>query len=151
MTWTNLLTPEFLSNWPIFIKSDKIGRVTRIVYVTHGFGLAVFFMSPFFLRFYWLTIFFNSLCLSPARSSSRRTDHWTEDDRSRRGGVGQRGWSLWGGTGTGTEGGELCVHFTKGGGGEDDITAAKGGRGLADCLISQVRGSVVSGTRTLGP
>ena len=39
----------------------------------------------------------------------------TEDDRSRRGGVGQRGWSLWGGTGTGTEGGELCVHFTKGG------------------------------------
>ena len=39
----------------------------------------------------------------------------------------------------------------KGGGGEDDITAAKGGRGLADCLISQVWGSVVSGTRTLGP
>ena len=49
------------------------------------------------------------------------------------------------------EGGELCVHFTKGGCGEDDITVAKGGRGLADCLISQVRGSVVSGTRTLGP
>ena len=36
-------------------------------------------------------------------------------------------------------------------GGEGDITAAKGGRRLADCLISQVRGSVVSGTRTLGP
>ena len=34
--------------------------------------------------------------------------------------------------------------------GEGDITSAKGGRGLADCLISQVRGSVVSGTRTLG-
>ena len=48
-------------------------------------------------------------------------------------------------------GGELCVYLTKGGGGEDDITAAKGGRGLADCLISQVRGSVVSGTRTLDP
>ena len=32
------------------------------------------------------------------------------------------------------------------------ITSAKrGGRRLADCLISQVRGSVVSGTRTLGP
>ena len=40
------------------------------------------------------------------------------------------------------EGGELCPFH---------ITAAKGGRGLADCLISQVRGSVVSGTRTLGP
>ena len=48
-------------------------------------------------------------------------------------------------------GGELCVYLPKGGGGEDDITVAKGGRGLADCLISQVRGSVVSGTRTLGP
>ena len=35
--------------------------------------------------------------------------------------------------------------------GEGDITSAKGGRRLADCLISQVRGSVVSGTRTLGP
>ena len=35
--------------------------------------------------------------------------------------------------------------------GEGDITSAKkGGRRLADCLISQVRGSVVSGTRTLG-
>ena len=45
----------------------------------------------------------------------------------------------------------VCPSFTKGGGGEDDITAAKGGRRLADCLISQVRGSVVSGTRTLGP
>ena len=53
--------------------------------------------------------------------------------------------------GTGTEGGNWCVYLTKGGGGEDDITAAKGGRGLADCLISQVWGSVVSGTRTLGP
>ena len=31
----------------------------------------------------------------------------------------------------------MCL-FTKGGGGEDDITAAKGGRGLADCLSSQV-------------
>ena len=45
----------------------------------------------------------------------------------------------------------MCPNFTKGGGGEGDITAAKGGRRLADCLISQVRGSVVSGTRTLGP
>ena len=34
--------------------------------------------------------------------------------------------------------------------GEGDITSAKGGRRLVDCLISQVRGSVVSGTRTLG-
>ena len=57
-----------------------------------------------------------------------------EDDRSRRGGVGQRG--------------ENCVSISQKG--EGDITSAKGGRRLADCLISQVRGSVVSGTRTLG-
>ena len=46
------------------------------------------------------------------------------------------------------EGGELCVLVSQKG--EGDITSAKGGRRLADCLISQVRGSVVSGTRTLG-
>ena len=107
----------FIKLTHFFIKSDKIGRVTRIVCVTHGFGLAVFFMSLFFLRFYWLTIFFNTLFFSSLLEVVVvvGVEATTEDDRSRRGGVGQRGWSLWGGTGTGTEGGELCVHFTKGG------------------------------------
>ena len=60
-------------------------------------------------------------------------------------------WPGWKGGNTKNRVGEGDKVLILGRGGEDDITAAKGGRGLADCLNSQVRGSVVSGTRTLGP
>ena len=60
-------------------------------------------------------------------------------------------WPGWKGGNTKNRVGEGDKVLILGRGGEDDITAAKGGRGLADCLSSQVRGSVVSGTRTLGP
>ena len=48
--WLRLSQLNFYQIDPFFYKIP--GRVTRIVCVTHGFGLAVFFMSLFFLRFY---------------------------------------------------------------------------------------------------